>query len=377
MARLSIPSQPPWQQGTRWCACRAAGVVAPGDPAVRVALVHVPLDVRRAACCVPGWCSISMPWASSWRVLTLAFGRDRGDGVGGDLQTVAVGGAVVADVGHDRVLEPPGPFDVGVAGAQLDQRVGLAMCQRVPRLTAGGTELLGHVLEHPLDQDPVELRDAEPSRDHPELGLTPGPQLPRLTARPCVLGRERACATRQLLQIERRQVLARVAPIPHRSAGSPSRVSGSSCSQRQLARGGRVRQRGRRLQRPRRPRPSTWPCSPRTDTSGIGSSARRRSSRTLVSASSLDLETALLAGAPRRALLPHPGGGVAAEARRPCPDRSASLLTSSGPSARGAGTRGKRSPAPYRTYVRLSSRKRQKFKGISGRRRWSRGLQIW
>ena len=125
-------------------------------------------------------------------------------------------------MGHDRELEPPGGFDIGVGAAQLDQRVGLAMLQRIPGLALVGAELFGHVVQDLLDQDPVEIGEPPPARGHAPLGLTPHPDVARLVAGLGVGRGELLRLAGALLQIQGCAVPSRAAPIRGRSRASRS-----------------------------------------------------------------------------------------------------------------------------------------------------------
>ena len=281
--------------------------------------------------------------------LDLGGRPERGDRRRRDLQAVAVGGAVVADVGDDGEAELPGALHIRVAGAQLHQRVGLAARQRQPRLTGGGAHLLGHVVQHLLDQDPVQVREPPTSGAHPDLGLAPGPDLAGLHPPPRILSRQRPGAAGQLLQIERRQVLPALRPFRIALRG---RQPGERLEllPRQLTRGGRVCQHGCRLQRPRH-------LDRRPGRARRHRDVRHRLQRLALvehpcERQLLDLQTALLP-AHLVAATPHPGGLVAAEVIDHVP--IGRHRRSPPPVQRtGCGHTGEVVRPPYRTHVRLS-----------------------
>ena len=123
-----MPSWPPWQQGTRWWIWSRRVWLQPGTRQWGSrSMMNRSTSLGSAG--LARVVSIGKPLVSSTRVLTHRVGGDRVEGLGGEVDAFAVGGAVFAAVGHDRELELPGGFDVGVGATQLDEPVGVAMLE--------------------------------------------------------------------------------------------------------------------------------------------------------------------------------------------------------------------------------------------------------
>ncbi len=168
----------------------------------------------------------------------------------------------VGDVDHEQRPRPHRRrLDVFEAFGELDERVGTAVCPRVPRLTFGGTHAVDHPVDGVLEPRPVEIRQLTADREHPPIRLPPHPQTPAPHAGRGLRPSWGALRAHHPRQIHRRDM--RRPPRPLRVA----RLVRQLRDRPQLLATQRARIRRRRdlaaaTPTPARSRPSRAPCAP-------------------------------------------------------------------------------------------------------------------
>jgi hypothetical protein len=120
-----------------------------------------------------------------------------------DRDAIDLGHTADGVLDHHEVLELAARLDIGVVAAQVDQGIGLAVCQRVPLPSLWRTHALGHVVEHLVDEDRVDVGELPAPAAHPDARVAPRADEPRRC--PCLgFGEcDRASSSSEALEIAR------------------------------------------------------------------------------------------------------------------------------------------------------------------------------
>ena len=149
------------------------------------------------------------------RIADLGVGPHGVDGLARNRDALDLGAGVAAGVGDldDLDPEPARGLGIRVGAGELDEGVGLAVRERVPREPLGGAHALGHVVEDLVDEDAVDVGQRPAACAHAGLGCTPGEHRPRRAAGLGIRGGDLARRPGHALQLDRRHVRCPLRPL--------------------------------------------------------------------------------------------------------------------------------------------------------------------